>query len=377
MKPLLGIAAAAGIVLAFAPAPASAQPPPTGACTPPSTTVIEQESWAQQRMAADRVWPLTTGSGIVGVVDTGVSAGAPALAGAVLPGTDLADGPGDGDCFGRGTFLAGLIAARPGSGPFTGIAPGVRVFPVRVTDDPPKIIDHYGLAQSIGAGIVAAVEGGARVVAVGLVATIEAPDLKSAVAFAAERDVLVIASASVPKNGQLAFPARLPGVLAVAPVGPDGPVANPVYGTEPALAAPGQDLIGIAPEGAGHRVASGGELAVAYVAGAAALVRSYYPSLTAPEVAERLLATADQPAGTLPNKFVGYGVVDPFAAVTTVLNTDPPASPIREHLVVPLPERPDTAPANRALWFAGGVAAVALLVAGPSVVAATGRRRRH
>lgn len=376
MRPLLSVVAAGGIVLAFAPAPAGAQPP-TGACTPPATTVAEQESWAQQRMAADRVWPLTTGSGIVGIVDTGVSAGAPALAGAVLPGTDLADGPGDGDCFGRGTFLAGLIAARPGTGPFTGIAPGVEVFPVRVTDDPPKIIDHFGLAKSIGAGIVAAVEGGARVVAVGLVATLEAPELKDAVAFAAERDVLVVASASVPKNGQLAFPARLPGVLAVAPVGPDGPVANAVYGTEPALAAPGLDLISIAPEGTGNRAATGGELAVAYVAGAAALVRSYYPSLTASQVAARLLATADQPGGALPNKFVGFGVVDPFAAVTTVLNTDPPATPRRENLVVPLPAKPDPGPANRAYWFVGGVAAVALLVAGPAAVAASRRRRRH
>jgi hypothetical protein len=250
------------------------------------------------------------------------------------------------------------------------------VFPVRVTDDPPKIIDHYGLAKSIGAGIVAAVEGGARVVAVGLVATLDAPELKDAVAFAAERDVLVVASASVPKNGQLAFPARLPGVLAVAPVGPEGPLTNAVYGTEPALAAPGQDLVSIAPEGNGNRTASGGELAVAYVAGAAALVRTYHPSLTAPQVAARLLATADQPGGPLPNKFVGFGVVDPFAAVTTLLNTDPPATPARENLVVPLPPKPDPAPANRALWFAGGVAAVALLVAGPAAIAATTRRRR-
>jgi hypothetical protein len=209
------------------------------------------------------------------------------------------------------------------------------------------------------------------------VATLEAPELKDAVAFAAERDVLVVASASVPKNGQLAFPARLPGVLAVAPVGQDGPVSNAVYGTEPALAAPGMELISIAPEGTGNRAASGGELAVAYVAGAAALVRSYYPSLTAPQVAERLLATADQPGGALPNKLVGFGVVDPFAAVTTVLNTDPPATPVRENLVVPLPVKPDPGPANRALWFAGGVAAVALLVAGPAAIAAASRRRRH
>ncbi len=367
-------------VLACAPVPAAAQPPdqPVGQCTPPATQVVDQESWAQQRMEADRVWPLTTGSDIVvGVVDTGVGAAAPTLAGAVLPGTNLAGGRGDDDCYGRGTFIAGLIAARPGASPLAGVAPGVRLFPVRVTDDPTKILDHAAYARDIAAGIRAAVDGGARVVAVGLVATLSVPELGAAVAYAAEHDVLVVASAWVPKKGQLAFPARLPGVLAVAPVGPDGPATDPTYGTDPLVAAPGQELISIAPEGAGQRTGSGGELAVAYVAGVAALVRAYRPSLTAPEVAARLCATADQPAGPLPDKLLGYGVVDPFAAVTTVLNTDPPTPPDTEHLAVPVFEKPDRAPANRALWFAGGVAAVALLVAGPAVAAAAGRRRRN
>jgi membrane-anchored mycosin MYCP len=40
-------------------------------------------------------------------------------------------------------------------------------------------------------------------------------------------------------------------------------------------------------------VASGNELAVAYVAGAAALVRAYYPALSADEVTDRLLNGAD------------------------------------------------------------------------------------
>ncbi|GAB3451632.1 S8 family serine peptidase [Actinophytocola sediminis] len=369
-------AVGAALVLGAVPAPVPAGAQPVGQCTPPANTAIDQESWAQQRIAADRVWRLTTGDGIVGVVDTGVSAEAPLLAGAVLPGTDLADGRGDGDCYGRGTFIAGLIAARQGDSPLTGMAPGARVFPVRVTDDPTKIIDHAAFARDIASGIRAAVDAGAGVVAVGLVATLGVPELTSAVAYAADRDVLVVASAWVSKNGQLAFPARLPGVLAVAPVGQDGPVRDPVYGAAPALAAPAQDLVSIAPRGTGQRTGSGGELAVAYVAGAAALVRAYHPGLSARQVAGRLLATADQPGGPLPNKLVGYGVVDPLAAVTTVLNTDPPTAAEVEHLVVPVPEVPDEAPANRALWFAGGVAAVALLVAGPVLAGASGRRRR-
>lgn len=365
-----------GVTAAFAPA-APAQPP-AGQCTPPSKTPILEESWAQQRMDAKRAWPLTKGDVIVGVVDTGVSASAPALKGAVLPGTNLNGGRGDDDCFGRGTFIAGLIAARPSANPdvpFTGIAPAARIFPVRVHDEPPKIQDHAWLARAIGDGIKAAVDGGARVVVVGLVATLDMPELRAAVAYAAQRDVVVVAAASVPKKGQLAFPARIPGVVSVAPVGPDGPVSSPVYGAAPTLAGPAQKLIGVAPRGNGHREASGNELAVAYVAGTAALVRAYYPALSAPEVVERLTGTADHPSTALPNKLIGYGVVDPFAAVTIVRNVDGPPTPAAEDLTVPKPPAPDEAPANKALWLAGGVTAAALLVAGPTMAAAARRRR--
>ena len=374
------VGAAAAVLLATTPLPAAAQPvgEPGGQCAPPAQTVQPTQSWAQRRMAADRVWQLTTGAGVVGVVDTGVSATAPGLGGAVLPGTNLVGGLGDGDCYGRGTFIAGLIAARPSGdpdNPFTGIAPGASVLPVRVTDAPDKIIDHVGLAVAIADGIIAAVDGGATIVAVGLVSTLDIPELRAAVSYAVARDVLVVASTVVPKKGQLAFPARLPGVLAVAPVGPDGPFHDPTYGAGPALAAPAEDLVSVAPTGVGHRIGSGPELAVGYVAGTAALVRAYRPELSAPQVAARLLATADQPSGRLPNKLLGFGVVDPFAAVTTVLTDDPPTTPIAENLVVPRTEQPDPAPANRALWFAGAVVAVALLAGGPAAVAA-GRRQR-
>jgi membrane-anchored mycosin MYCP len=379
--PLTALIVFAAVFLAVLPAtPLTARAAePTGACTPPSERVVDQQSWAQQRMAADQVWPLTRGTGIVGVVDTGVSAAAPALAGAVLPGTNLLGGRGDDDCFGRGTFIAGLIAARPGAGPFAGVAPGMRVFPVRVTDDPPKIIDHAGLARAIASGIRACLDAGARVVAIGLVATLDVQELRDAVAEAARRDVLLVAPASVPRKGQLAFPARLPGVLAVAPLGRSGPLSEslsgPVYGADPALAAPAEDLISIAPRGAGQRSGSGAELAVGYVAGAASLVRAYHPSLSAPQVTARLLASADHPAKPLPDKVIGYGVVNPFASVTKIPATDAPKPPVAEHLGLPVAGQPDRAPAYRALAFAAGVAAIGLLISGPVVMAVAARRR--
>lgn len=372
----------ATVLVAVTPMPAEARTgdlgEPVGQCTPPSRTPIDNESWAQRRMGAERVWPLSRGDVLVGVVDTGVSAEAPTLAGAVRSGTDLAGGRGDGDCFGRGTFIASLIAGRPSDSehvPFTGLAPAAEIFPVRVSDNPPRILDHAGLSVAIAEGIRSAVDAGAEVVAVGLVSTIGVPELAEAVEYATAHDVLVIAPAAVPRKGQLAFPARHPDVVAVAPIGEDGPLQSAVLGTDPDLASPAHDLIGVAPEGDGHRTSSANQLAVAYVAGAAALVRDYHPALSARQVAERLYAGADQPSTAVPNERIGHGVVEPLAAVTLVPDSELPRTPPAEDLTMPQVVSPDPTPSNRALWLAGIATAVALLIAGPAAAAAARRRR--
>ncbi|WP_447002032.1 S8 family serine peptidase [Saccharothrix isguenensis] len=358
-----------GLVLGLTtipPARAAAQ------CAPAEEEPIDTESWAQRRIAASRVWPLTEGAVRVAVVDTGVSATAPALEGALLPGADVGGGPSTVDCSGHGTFLAGLLAARPRDGsPFAGVAPGARVIPVRVTDDPAEV-DPARLA----AGVRAAVDGGARVIAVGLVTAVDHAALRAAVAEAVARDVVVVASAATGEAGNRSYPASLPGVVAVAPVGADGAVRTTPFGAEPALAAPADGLVGIAPGGEGHRVGSAPELAVAYVAGAAALVRDYHPDLTAPEVVGRLLATADRPSGRAPDPVVGHGIVDPVTAVTAVLPRGHPAlDPVAERLEVPLPTRPDAAPARRALRFTAALLGAALLLGAVGALVALGRRR--
>lgn len=377
----LATSAVLGLTVLATPLPAAAQDGGTvGQCTPPSIKPITEKSWAQERMGAERAWHLTKGAITVGVVDTGVSAEAPSLGGAVLSGSNVSGSGkrGDGDCYGRGTFIASLIAARPSDNPdvpFAGVAPAAKIFPVRVSDEPTRIQDHSWLAKAIAAGIKDATDAGAKVIAVGLVATVNVPELRAAVAYAQERDVLVVASASPSKEGQLAFPARIPGVIAVAPIAQDGPPADPTLGAQPMLAGPAAELIGVGPQGAGHRVGSGPELAVGYIAGAAALVRDYHPELSAQQVTQQLVMSADHPSTPLPNEAIGYGVVNPYAAVTSVPDNDAAVPPPPEQLAVPQPPRPDPAPSDRALWWTGGVTAAALLVAGPTVALAARRRR--
>jgi membrane-anchored mycosin MYCP len=313
-------------------------------CAAPAETVVRDVPWAQLALAPERAWILTRGAGVVvGVVDTGVSARSPALAGAVLPGRDVSTNrAADTDCSGHGTFVAGLLAARPVSGSgLTGVAPGVRVLPIRVAADE-KQIDPDKLA----AGIRAAVDGGARVIAVATGTDTAPPALRAAVAHASAHDALVIAStdsAGLSTNGPV-YPAALPGVVAVASLQSDGkPAAVGGKETAPTVAAPGAGLVSVAPEGKGNVTASGSGIAVAFVAGAAALVWDYRPRLKAEEVRHRLEVTADHPTGRLPDPMLGYGMIDPVAAVTTALPEEsgetapsPHARPV--NIVLPTPE---------------------------------------
>ncbi|SDY79901.1 type VII secretion-associated serine protease mycosin [Saccharopolyspora shandongensis] len=371
-----GNAAAAVAVLALAGFTGVA--PPLAAqqqCAAPADKVSEARGWALQRLAPDRVWGLTRGDSVqVAVVGTGVSAASPALAGAVAPGADLTGGgAADDDCSGRDTFVAGVIAARqlPGTG-FTGVAPGARIFPVRVTNDPSKV-DPGKLA----AGIRLAADSGARVIAISVGTPAATPDLRAAVAYAGSRDVLVVAASDVDVGkGAVPYPAGFPESLPVAGVGENGTAAGSA--ARPALVAPGSQVVSIAPRGAGNVTATGGGIAVGFVAGAAALVRDYRPGLTAVQVRYRLETTADHPSAVLPDPQRGFGVVNPHAAVTTVLPAEsgdramPAQTP---PLRLPPVRAGDPLPVTVALVVTGVVGGAALLGGIAAALAQRARRR--
>ncbi|MFD2419605.1 type VII secretion-associated serine protease mycosin [Amycolatopsis pigmentata] len=372
----LVVAGLLGVVLpAPAAADSSAAPLPNGqkGCLPAPPSTQSAVPWAQSELAPQRVWPLTKGAGItVAVVDTGVDAHTPQLAGRVSGGKDVTAGGGsaDDDCFGHGTFVAGIIAAAiaPDTG-FSGVAPEATILPIRVakaTDDgsPPTLT-----ADGMAAGIRAAVDGGARVINISASTTAPDAGLADAVQYAAQRDVVLVASAAnSAKNGDpVTYPAAYPSVIAVGAVDATGKRADfSQTGPFLSLVAPGVSVASIGPRGAGHWLGSGTSYAAPFVAGAAALVRAYHPTLTAAEVKHRLEVTADHPAAALPDPGMGWGTVNVTAAVTTVLPEEnqgtapvikaPPASPPQNGGL------DTTGPLLAAVSVAGVVVLVLLLV---------------
>ncbi|GAB2960855.1 hypothetical protein GCM10027280_57090 [Micromonospora polyrhachis] len=300
------------------------------ACSTPAEPgqVASQLPPEQLMLGFRRAWPVTIGTGItVAVIGTGVDDDHPQLRGGVGRGLDLVTGSPDGrtDCVSHGTAMASLIAARsaPGTG-FVGVAPGATILPVRITER-----GEMGQAETslLARAITWAVDHGAKVVNVSLVTPLDTTELRAAVRYASERDVLLVAAAGSRPDGaedpgspDLAdppwFPSAYPGVLSVGAVAGDGVrLASSPVSPEVDVVAPGGALVA-ATRQRGHAIWSGTSVAAALASGVAALIRSAEPGLTAAEVERRMVATANQiPGGTGSGGYT-HGMVDPYRAVT-------------------------------------------------------------
>jgi type VII secretion-associated serine protease mycosin len=268
-------------------------------------------------LAADQAWRHSTGTGVVvAVLDSGVDAGHPDLAGRVLPGRDYVDGSTDGrvDPVGHGTTVASLVAG--GGDPATGLAPDAQILPVRVLDEQ----NRYQRASTVADGVVWAVDQGAQVINLSLGGSRASGSLAGALAYAMAHDVVLVACTGNATGDYpgVWYPAREPGVVAVSGLTFSGltPVKWPesLTGPETVLAAPA--VMTGARSGGGHRRVEGTSFSSALVAGTAALIRSRWPGLSAGEVVNRLVATADHLGAPGRNPVFGFGAVDPLGALT-------------------------------------------------------------
>ena len=273
----------------------------------------------------------------IGVVDTGADLSAPDLA-AKRPRThDLASGASRvSDADGHGTFVASLAggSGRNGVG-IAGFGGDARLLLVQASRPGGQLRD-----VDVAAGIVYAVDHGARIVNLSMSGTRPSAVELAALKLAVARGVLVVVAAGndYARGNPREYPAayapllrRGPGaVLAVGASTMQGRrAAFSSTGSYVSLAAPGQTVLGAVSSsapvsryprvalpagGAGsYGYASGTSFAAPEVAGVAALVWGADPQLTAQQVAGILERTATG-RGTRTNE-LGYGVLDAAAAV--------------------------------------------------------------
>jgi len=308
----------------------------------------------------------------------------------------------------------------PPTGPadaFTGIAPDAELISIRQSsqafslkdaytgDEDPQTRQKSDNIRTMARAIVHAANLGARVINISQVmcmsarSLIDQPDLGAAVRYAAvDKDAVIVAAAGDTsqrdcKENPLSDPLH-PGdsrdwngvttvvtpswfsdyVLTVGAVDSSGTPMDKlsVAGPWVSIAAPGTDVVGLSPrddslinaiDGPDNSllVPAGTSFSTAIVSGVAALVRAKYPQLSAHQIINRLTRTARAPGRGVDNQ-IGYGVVDPVAALTWDV---PDGSVLPKESGSPLKMPPAPTPRNMTpVWVAAAGLGGALLVAG-------------
>lgn len=208
-----------------------------------------------------------------------------------------------------------------GSAGVVGVAPEADLLSVSMALEMPN---QYGpdMEEQVVDAIYWAVDEGADILnmSFGLPNQQEWPEeWDEAFMHAVENDVLVVAAAGNRISGHwsVGAPATIPGVLTVAGVDEDQEISEDAstQGIAIDMAAPSEPLVGAAPDGLNAQW-SGTSGAAPIVAGAAALVWSAHPELSAEEVKHRLLQTAESVGDDdeIDPEF-GHGILDVAAAV--------------------------------------------------------------
>ncbi|WP_328409345.1 type VII secretion-associated serine protease mycosin [Nocardia sp. NBC_00403] len=375
---------------------------------------------AQRSLDLDRAWKFSKGAGqVIAVIDTGV-ARHPRLRGLEAAGDFVANaGDGTEDCDGHGTLVAGLIAASQVDGQgFSGVAPEARIMTIRQTSKmyqqegrsrekaPEAFPDSYGDLNTMASAIVRAADRGATVINISEVwCGTTSPDADNKIGAALHyatvvKDVVVVVAAGnvddkckgdnevidplAPTADPWSkvkwniSPARWDDyALAVGSIDANGaPSKFTIPGPWVGVAAPGENMTSLNPRGSGTAVTvadqrgqqnpvSGTSFATPLVSGVVALIRARFPELSARDVIKRIEATAHAPAEGW-NQYLGYGAVDPIAALTNeVTGPLPPKRPSQAkstQLSVPAPAPPPDHRARNVALIGTGIIAAALIL---------------
>ncbi len=358
---------------------------------PPAAQSATAPPWEQQRYDLARLDGIADGRGItVAVLDSGVAADQPQLRGRVLGGGDwVLDSDGRQDCLGHGTAVASIIAAAPSDGSrLRGVAPGVRILALRVTENSAEqgSSGRTGRPRALSQAVHAAVDAGARVINISMTVTASG-ELQEAIGYALARGTVVVAAAGNQHNtgggeDPVAYPAGYPGVIAVASIGADGyRAATSQIGDYVQLAAPGEAVTGAVPTG-GTALFAGTSFAAPFVAGTAALILQRFAMLrlTPAQVAARLYATADPAPDSGHSTSYGYGIVNPYRAVTAgwpaPAGTGTPGQPPAPAAAAPQGDEPDDSARAYAVTGVGVLVLGALLLLATALPRGTRRNWR-
>ncbi|NEB37744.1 S8 family serine peptidase [Streptomyces sp. SID14515] len=261
------------------------------------------------RIGAPAAWARSfDGTGVkIAVVDTGIDATHPDLAGRVAAERNFSASPDAKDRDGHGTHVASTAAGTGAKDArFKGVAPGARLINAKVLDD-----QGVGDDSSILAGVEWAVSQGADVISMSL-GGLDSPGIDPLEAqvnqVSAEKGVLftIAAGNNGPDQGTVASPGSADAALTVGAVDDDliadfssvGPRTGD-KAVKPDITAPGVSITAAAAAGVegqdppGYQSLSGTSMATPHVAGAAAILKQKNPAWTGAQLKAALTGSAE------------------------------------------------------------------------------------
>jgi Subtilase family len=345
--------------------------PAAGAVAAPADSVRDTQQWVFDMMNVQPAWQVTEGAGVtVAVIDSGVYPDVSDLSGGtVIPGPDftgLHTSSQNANWGQHGTWMASIIAGHGHDGGYDGvmgIAPQAKILSIRVIPD--KGDPGYqaynnepeqAIQDELARGILTAVKDHAQVISMSIGYSAPSGVVRSAITYAYQHGTILVASSgnsggndtqhgsSSSAMAPISFPAEYPGVLGVGAVTISGtPAAFSSGNLSVRVAAPGKGVPAQGRNGLYYTV-DGTSPACALVAGAAALIKSRYPTISPALVTEALTTSAQRSSSGAYDVHTGFGIVDVDAALVKAGQL--------------MKERPQGSQVPLAARFGGGAAAV-------------------
>lgn len=229
---------------------------------------LEPQQWGAAKIRARDAQGLATGRGVtIAIIDTGIDATHPDVAGSVVYARDYLGGAEPWHP--HGLHVAGIAAAQVNGVGILGVAPAASIADYRVLDS-----GGSGSTSVIARAILDAGVGPGVVINMSLGGPYADTVLDDAIRVVTDRGAVVVAAAGNAGSEAPSYPGCSPGVIGVgATTQTDTRASFSNFGACVDIAAPGVDILSAIP-GNDYAVWSGTSMAAPHIAGVAALVLS-------------------------------------------------------------------------------------------------------
>lgn len=267
-------------------------------------------AWHLPKIGAPAAWDTASGRAIIiAILDSGVDASHPDLAGKLVAGWNFYDNNSNtSDVYGHGTKVAGAAAAITNNSlGVAGVAGGATIMPIRVT-----ATTGSAPISAMASGLTWAADRGARVANLSFQAAGYSTIQSAAQYLKNKGGLLTTAAGNSGTQQTFAYTDTL--IVASATDANDAKTSWSSYGNFVSVAAPGAGIYSTV-RGGGYAAVNGTSFAAPVTAGVVALMMATNPTLPASKIQSLLYASAVDLGSAGKDIYYGYGRINAAAAV--------------------------------------------------------------